>query len=384
MVYSLFLIFGGAAVLATVALYARQAMLLAYIAVGALFGPWGLDWVSNPNLIADISNIGILFLLFLLGLNLEMSELTKLFKEAVLVTAASCFLFALTGFAVATAFAFNFTDSLLIGLAMMFSSTIIALKLLPTSALHHQRMGELIVSILLLQDMLAILILIVLHGFGSGQGLVAETLILIVGLPALVFLAWFVAKHVLTRLFSQFDQIQEYLFLVSIGWCLGLAELATLIGLSHEIGAFIAGVTLASSPIARFLAESLKPLRDFFLVLFFFALGAGFNIGGVMAVLLPAALLAILSITLKPFVFQKLLEREQEKASMARETGARLGQVSEFSLLIMVVALQLELLSERAGLLIQAATLLSFAASSFWVVRTFPTPIATDPKLRRD
>jgi len=384
MIFSLFLIFFGAACLATVALYARQAMLLSYIVAGALIGPWGLDWISNPDLIADVSNVGILFLLFLLGLNLELSELAKLFREALVVSLISCLIFFCAGTGVAWLFSFSTTDAILSGLAMMFSSTIISLKLLPTSALHHQRMGELIVSILLLQDMLAILVLIGLHSLGSGQGLVLDTVLLIFGLPALAVIAWWVATHVLTHLFAKFDQIQEYLFLVAIGWCLGLAELATVIGLSHEIGAFIAGVTLAANPVARFLAESLKPLRDFFLVLFFFALGAGFNLGELPTVIVPALLLAALAVVGKPWVFRLLLEREHEKARMAAETGTRLGQVSEFSLLIVLVAVQLHMLTDKGSLMIQAATLLSFVASSFWVVRRYPTPISTDPALRRD
>lgn len=383
-IFSLFLVFSGAALIATLALYARQALLIAYILLGALLGPWALNMVSNPALIADIANIGILFLLFLLGLNLEPKDLKNLFREALVVTAVSSVAFAGIGIAVAFAFGFNLTDSLLIGAAMMFSSTIIALKLLPTSALHHQRMGEIIVSVLLLQDMLAILVLLGLEGLGNKNNLLSETLILFVGLPALAAMAWWVATHVLTHLFLRFNQIQEYLFLVAIGWCLGLAELATVIGLSHEVGAFVAGVTLATSPVARFIADSLRPLRDFFLVLFFFALGAGFDIGTLPQVLVPALILAAVSVMLKPVIFRHLLEREQEKVRMAGETGARLGQISEFSLLIVVVATELHVMSDRASALMQSATILSFVASSFWIVRRYPTPISMDTTLYRD
>jgi len=383
-VSSLFLVFTGAAVIATAALYARQALLVAYIALGVLLGPWALDLVGEPETIADISNVGILFLLFLLGLNLEPAELRKLFREAIVVTSTSAALFALSGAVIALAFGFRGLDAALIGAAMMFSSTIIALKLLPTSALHQQRMGELIVSILLLQDMLAIGVLLALESLGNPDSLVSETLLLVLGLPALAAVAWLVSTKVLTRLFLRFDQIQEYLFLVAIGWCLGIAELATIVGLSHEVGAFIAGVTLATSPIARFIAEALKPIRDFFLVLFFFALGASVDIGRLPDVLLPALALAALSIVLKPIVFRRLLEREHETARMAGETGARLGQISEFSLLVVVVAGNLSLISERAALLVQSATILSFVGSSFWIVRRYPTPIAPTQSLRRD
>lgn len=383
-IFSLFLVFSGAALIATLALYARQALLIAYILLGVLLGPWALNMVSNPALIADIANIGILFLLFLLGLSLEPKDLKKLFREALVVTAVSSVAFAGIGIAVAMAFGFNVIDSLLIGAAMMFSSTIIALKLLPTSALHHQRMGEIIVSVLLLQDMLAILVLLGLEGLGNKNNLLSETLILFVGLPALAMMAWWVSTRVLTRLFLRFNQIQEYLFLVAIGWCLGLAELATIIGLSHEVGAFVAGVTLATSPVSRFIADSLRPLRDFFLVLFFFALGAGFDIGTLPQVLVPALILAAVSVAIKPVIFQWLLEREQEKLRMARETGARLGQISEFSLLIVVVATELHVMSDKASALMQSATILSFVASSFWIVRRYPTPIAMDTDLYRD
>ncbi len=383
-IFSLFLVFSGAALIATLALYARQALLIAYILLGVILGPWALDIVSNPALIADIANVGILFLLFLLGLSLEPKDLRKLFREAIVVTAVSSVVFAALGVVIATAFGFSVTDSLLIGAAMMFSSTIIALKLLPTSALHHQRMGELIVSVLLLQDMLAIFVLLSLEGLGNQNSLLSETLILFVGLPAMAVAAWWVSTRVLTVLFQRFNQIQEYLFLVAIGWCLGVAELATVIGLSHEIGAFVAGVTLATSPIARFIAESLRPLRDFFLVLFFFALGAGFDVGSLPQVFIPALLLAAVSVVIKPTVFRLLLQREQEKARMARETGARLGQISEFSLLIVVVATELHVMSNEASALVQSATILSFVASSFWIVRQYPTPISMDSKLYRD
>ena len=155
-------------------------------------------------------------------------------------------------------------------------------------------------------------------------------------------------------------------------------------GLSHEVGAFIAGVTLAANPIARYIAESLKPLRDFFLVMFFFGLGAGFNIAAVPQVLVPATVLALTMILLKPFIFNLLLRREKEKKKIAGEIGVRLGQISEFSLLVAVVAIGAGVITERASLLVQTATIITFVVSSYWIVRTCPTPIATDDKLRRD
>ena len=383
-VFSMFLIFTGAAVISTLALYARQALLVAYIALGVIMGPWGLALVSDPVLIADIANVGIIFLLFLLGLNLEPKDLQHLFREAVVVTFASSLVFALAGFAVALAFGFTLTDSLLVGAAMMFSSTIIGLKLLPTSALHHQHMGEIIVSILLLQDMLAVIIMLIIQGLGSQGDMLQASMTILFGLPAMAGGAYFFSRDILLKLFARFDQIKEYIFLLAIGWCLGISELGQMLGLSHEIGAFIAGVTLAANPIARYIAESLKPLRDFFLVMFFFALGAGYDLGMLSSVLIPGLVLAAVGLLLKPRVFRILLKREKEKEKVAGEIGVRLGQISEFSLLIVVAATGTALISEKAASLIQTATILSFIISSYWIVMYYPTPIAISEKLRRD
>jgi Kef-type K+ transport system membrane component KefB len=379
--FATFLIFTGAALFATAAMFARQALPLAYILLGVVAGPWGLGLVPSPETISDIAQIGIVFLLFLLGLNLKPQDLLHMFGEASLVTLASSTVFALIGLAVGLLFGFSTAEALVIGAAMMFSSTIIGLKLLPTTMLHHQHIGEIVISILLLQDMIAILILMLVQG---GSLPLDELMLALLGLPLLGAVAYFGDRYVLFPLIARFDTIQEYVFLVAIGWCLGLAELAGLFGLSHEIGAFIAGVAMATSPIALFIADSLRPLRDFFLVMFFFSLGAGFALPAIGIVFWPALLLAVLSLAVKPVIFRLLLVRAGETERRSQEVGVRLAQISEFSLLIALAALSAGVIAERASYLIQLAVLLSFALSSFYVVRKYPTPIAVSDSLRRD
>ena len=383
-VFTVFLVFTGAAIFATVALFARQSLLVAYIVLGALFGPSALGLVSDPELIRSISEFGIMFLLFLLGLNLQPQELLRMVRKTTLVTLLSSLLFFAVGCTVSLAFGFSVMEALLVGGAATFSSTIIGLKLLPTTILHHQRTGEVIISILLLQDMLAIVLLLVVQGSSQGDMQLLDILKLVVALPALVGFAWVIERYVLIRLIRRFDKIQEYIFLMTIGWCLGMAELASLLGLSAEIGAFIAGVVLASSPIAMFIAESLKTLRDFFLVLFFFSLGAGFDISTIDEVILPAALLAAALMLLKPPVFRWLLLRTGESQKRSHEVGYRLGQMSEFSLLLAVLAFEQGVIGLEASYLIQLSTLLTFLVSSYLVVMRFPTPIAVSDDLRRD
>ena len=136
--FSIFLIFTGAAIFATFALYARQAMLVAYIVLGLILGPSGMGFFSDAELISDISNIGIIFLLYLLGLDLLPQQLWQMLREATVVTLLSSGVFCLIGFTIGFIFGYELLQAMLIGAVMMFSSTIIGLKLLPTTTLHHK------------------------------------------------------------------------------------------------------------------------------------------------------------------------------------------------------------------------------------------------------
>lgn len=381
-VFSFFLIFAGATALATVALYTRQPILIAYIALGALAGPFGMEWIHNPDSLVEISHIGIIFLLFLLGLDMQPTSLFSTLKKTTTVAIVSSLVFFTAGFVTSFFFSYNLMDAFIIGLAMMFSSTIIGLKLLPTTVLHHKPSGELMVGLLLLQDMIAILVLIALGVMqGSSDMPIWQPF---VALPFLALASYALVKHLLLPLITRFDRFQEYLFILAIGWCLAGAEVAKLLGLTHEIGAFIAGITLATSPIAQFIAISLKPLRDFFLVMFFFTLGASINLDLLGQVVITALVLAGLLLALKPMTFRLLLGRFSERPELAWDVGFRLGQISEFSLLVGFMALEAGLLSAQASLLIQTTAIITFAVSSYIVVFNYPTPIAVKDSLRRD
>ncbi len=383
-IFTFFLVFTGAAILATAALAARQSLLVAYIGLGILFGPWGLGLVGDSSLVSASAEVGIMFLLFLLGLDLTPQDLAHSLRRTTLVTLGAAALLLIAGWAIGTLTGFGQLESLTLGAAMGFSSTIIGLKLLPTTVLHHQRMGEVIISILLLQDLLAIAALLLLEGAATHTGTWLRMALMLLTLPGLVLFAGLAARYVLIPLIRRYDRFREYIFLVAIGWCLGMAVMAGLLGLSNAIGAFIAGVAMASSPIAQYIAESLRPLRDFFLVLFFFGVGVQFNLGMAPDVLLPALALAIAALALKPVIFRLFLVFTGEQRERAWEIGFRLGQLSEFSLLIASLALSTGVLSARAAYSLQFATVLTFLGSSYLIVRHFPTPIALTDALRRD
>jgi len=383
LVFTVFMIFFGAAVLATLALLARQAMLVSYVVLGILLGPV-FDVVPDSYFVNQVANIGILFLLFLLGLNLPLQKLSVMVRESALLTLVSSLLFVVIGGAIASLFGMNILESLLIGMSLVFSSTIIGLKLLPTTVLHHQRTGEIIISVLLLQDLLAIFVLQFIEVLGQGEMSWIRASFPLFAFPLLFVLAYALETWLLIPLMRRFDKIQEYIFLLAIGWCLGMAELGEAMNLLPEIGAFIAGVVLAKRPISLFIAESLKPLRDFFLIMFFFSVGASFELATVREVIVPALVLAGVVLLVKPWTYRYLLLRSGETKQRATEVGFRLGQSSEFSLLIAYLATDMAVIGTDAANLIQLATLITFLVSPYLIVLRYPTPMAVSDKLRRD
>ena len=384
LIHSFFLIFACSAILATIALYSRQPLIVVYIIAGIILGPSGTALISDPEIINSVARFGIIFLLFLLGLDMQPSKLIKTFRKALLVGLTTSLVFFIIGFLIASAFGYAETETVIIGVAMMFSSTIIGIKLLPTTVLHHRQTGEIMISLLLIQDLIAILVLLIIGGglidFSGAEKIVQ----VVVSFPLLVVSCWLFVKLILIKLLEKFDVFHEYIFLIAIGWCLGLAELFELAGLSFEIGAFIAGLTIATNPIALYIADHLKPLRDFFLVLFFFSIGAGFKLDMLSQVIIPAIVFAIAMLISKPIAFKLMLGGMNDNRALNWETGIRLGQISEFSLLVAFVATTQNLIGQEASHLIQATAILTFLVSSYLVVFKFQTPIAVNEKLRKD
>ena len=384
LLFLIFVIFSGAAVLSTLVLYTRQSLLVAYILLGAVLGPWGLGWVDNPEIVKQVGEAGIIFLLFLLGLNLQPQNLWRMLKEISWIGLVSSLIFLSIGYGFSRLYGFPPTESLIIGGSLMFSSTIIGIKLLPTTILHHQHVGEMMISVLLFQDLIAIIVMLLLGGASHADFAWYDMAMVFLTFPGIFLAAFLVERYILVKLLKRFGRTQEYIFLLSIGWCLGLAELGAYFNLTAEVGALIAGVALAESPIALYIAESLKPLRDFFLVLFFFAIGASFDFQYFSIVFWPALILAGVLLIVKPLVFRLLFIFAGEKPKVAQEVGVRLGQGSEFSLLVGSLAASNALLGASGNYFLQATTIITFIVSSYVVVLLYPTPIALTDNMRKD
>ena len=173
--------------------------------------------------VRDVGQVGIIFLLFLLGLNLHPQKLARLFGPAARVTLLGALLVLVTVGSYMLAAGYSINEALFAGLALGFSSTIIGLKLLPTTALHHRHLGEIIISVLLLQDMMAILLLLGIQALAQGGEGWVRMLMPLLALPALALACWALSRYVLIPLLMRFDTIAEYLFLATLGWCLGIA-----------------------------------------------------------------------------------------------------------------------------------------------------------------
>ena len=381
--FELAVIMVGAAVLGTLFLFLRQPIVIAYIAIGFALGPGGLSLIKETTHLEQIAHIGVILLLFLIGLNLQPQKLLSIFQKTALLTLSTSLLFALAATSFALLLQFSISASLIVGAAMMFSSTVVGLKLVPTTTLHHKRPGEVITGILLLQDLLAILLILLLSGGGSEHPIMAFGLLLLkfIALTIALFLG---VRWIMLPLLTRFDVVQDYTFVATLGWCLLGAEAAHLLGLSYEIGAFTAGISIASSPVALAIAEHLKPLREFFLILFFFAIGARLNLQIDPLLLTAAIIFGVLLVPLKAFIFRKAFAWSGEKEPASKELSVRLSQASEFSLLVVIAATNGGWLQYEQGMMIQIATLITFIFSTYWTVLRYPTPISASRDLLQD
>ena len=382
--FDLSLILVGSALLAVLAIYFKQPIILAYILCGILVGPSVLGFVQDVHLVENISHLGITLLLFLAGLTLHPQKLLKVFRNASIVTAANSLFSFGVGFFTPYFFGFPKMDCFIIAMAMMFSSTILVVKLLPTTELHHRRMGAVCIGILILQDLLAVAVLAFIRCLGTPDNAIVEFLILSAKLVAFIVILVVLEYYLLRRVMEKVDQFHEALFILGLAWCFGVASISHNMGLFHETGAFFSGVVLARHKISRFISEELKPLRDFFLVLFFFTLGARISLVEIKNMYLIIILMAAIFTFLRPWIFQKAFILSKERKPFAKEAGVRMGQLSEFGLLVGILALEESLITNQAAQLIQIVTILTFIVSSYRVFSRYPTPIGVSSKLMQN
>jgi len=346
--------------------FIKQPLILGYILAGLLVGPSFLGLIHSEELFEAFSSIGIALLLFIIGLGMNVSELKKLGKVVPLITATSFFTITLLGFATSSLLGFTKTEALITGLALFFSSTIIIVKILSDKKEQNRLHGQIAIGVILAEDIIATFALLFIVAGKDGGGLdVGEAFFLLIkGVLLLGFLA-ICNTRILPRVSKYMASTQELLFLFAISWGFGIATLFELAGFSIEVGALFGGVALASSPYVQEIASRLKPLRDFFVVLFFITLGESMNLTNLSSGILPAIILSLIVIVAKPLTITSTMGLLGYTKRVSFKTGINLSQISEFSIVLVVLASSAKLISEDVSAIITLVAIITIATSAY-------------------
>jgi len=364
-----------AAFLAFVFRFFKQPEILAYILTGIIIGSLHIFQASNQDVLQTMSQIGVTLLLFMVGLEIKVSELFSLGKALLIVSVGQIGLTMLGGFAISTLFGFNLLTSFYIAMALTFSSTIIVVKLLSDKMELHALYSKFAIGILLAQDIVAIGILMFLSGVGAKtqeiETLINFILILVKG-GILVGLVALLSKHILPKFIESISRSSETLFLVSLAWVFGLAAIVSspYVGFSIEIGGFLAGLALANSMANYQIIAKAKILRDFFIVLFFVLLGIQMSFGNLGAIIIPAIIFSIFVLLGKPLLIALVMTAMGYRKRTAFLTGLSLSQISEFSLILVFMGYKLGHISQSVVSIITFVGLVSFFVSTYGLINS--------------
>ena len=316
----------------------KQPILIGYLFAGFFLAAMG--FVGDSTYLQNLGKIGITLLLFLLGMEIKIHELFQFGKTTLVSSLVQIIVSSILAFFLSLMMGFDFIASLYIAFSLSFSSTIVVIKLLSEKKDLASFYGRLTVGILLIQDLVVILLLMFLSSAKSYDvGIINYALVGVKGV-VLLFLVWFLSRRILPRLFERFiSSSQELLFVGSIAWALGIALfIAGPLGFTLEIGGFLAGLSLSNLPEHVEIASRTRPLRDFFLVIFFLYLGTQLAIGQTMLYVIPQALILSLFVLVgKPLIVMTTLGILGYKKRTSLLTGLSLAQVSEFSLILVAL-----------------------------------------------
>lgn len=343
----------------------RQPLILGYILAGLLVGPSALGLIQSNELFESYSNLGIALLLFIIGLGMHVSDVKKLGRVVFLTTMASLFTIGTLGFTASTLMGFSRSEAIIMGFALFFSSTIIIVKILSDKREQNRLHGQIAIGVILLEDVVATFALLFLVAGKSDGFQASEFINLMVKSVLLIALLVICSTKILPRFSKYIASSQELLFLFAIGWGFGIASLFDRVGFSMEVGALFGGVALASSPYAQEIAARLKPLRDFFVVLFFIALGESLNVTNLASGIGPAIILSMIVIILKPFTITSVMGLLGYTKRVSFKAGINLSQISEFSIVLVVLGTSAGLVRPEISAVITLVAIITIATSTY-------------------
>ncbi|HLC86970.1 MAG TPA: cation:proton antiporter [Candidatus Nanoarchaeia archaeon] len=346
----------------------KQPLIVGYILSGILLGPILFNMLPNTETLQIFSQFGIAFLLFIVGLYLNPKTIKEVGKISLITGIGQVVFTSLIGYFIGIWLGFSPIISLYIAVALTFSSTIIIMKLLSDKDALDKLYGKISIGFLLIQDIIAIIILIVVSSLSNGENtanLIFSTLIKGIIIFAVLFP---ISYFVLPKLSSFFAKSQEFLFVFAISWGLGLSALFLFAGFSIEVGALIAGIMLSMSSYSYEVSSKLKPLRDFFIISFFILLGAQMTFGNLTSLWLPAVIFSLFILIGNPLIVMILMGIFGYNKNTGFMAGLTVAQISEFSLILIALGVRAGHLTNEILSLVTIIGLITIAGSTYMIM----------------
>ncbi len=346
----------------------KQPLIIGYIISGIIVGPFFLNLMQGTQTLTLFSEMGIAFLLFLVGIHLSPKVIKEVGKVSLITGIGQIVFTSIIGYLISLFLGFPMLTSLYVAVALTFSSTIIIMKLLSDKDALEKLYGKISIGFLLVQDVVAMLILIVISSLsgGAGAGNVLVSTLFRGGLILAILIP--VSYYVLPKFSDFFAKSQEFLFLFSISWGLGLSLLFLLAGFSIEVGALIAGIMLSISPYSYEISSKLKPLRDFFIITFFIVLGSQMAFGDISHLILPAIGLSMFILIGNPLIVMVLMGLLGYSKKTGFMSGLTVAQISEFSLILISLGVKIGNLSQEILSFVTIIGLITIAGSTYLIM----------------
>ncbi|WP_303909435.1 cation:proton antiporter [Thiohalomonas denitrificans] len=369
--YQVGIVLAVAAAGGALALALRQPLIVAFIAVGILLGPTGTGWVTAADELDLFARLGIAVLLFVVGLKLDLHIIRTMGTVALATGLGQVLFTSVVGYLLALAMGITPVAALYVAIALTFSSTIIIVKLLSDKREVDSLHGRIAIGFLIVQDIVVVLVMIGLAAMGQADDVTSlgrEALLVLAKGALMLAVLGLLMRFVLGDLLHRLARSQELLVLFAIAWAVLWASVGERLGFSKEVGAFLAGISIASTPYRELIGARLVSLRDFLLLFFFVDLGAGLDLDALGANLLPAAMLSLFVLVGNPLIVMVIMGAMGYRKRTGFLAGLTVAQISEFSLILAALGLSIGHIDEDTVGLITLVGLVTISISTYMIL----------------
>jgi Kef-type K+ transport system membrane component KefB len=363
------------AIIGTLATALRQPLIVAFIAVGILSGPAGFNWLHSAEQVDLLAKIGITLLLFVVGLKLDLHLIRSMGRVA-LTTGLGQVLFTLiVGYGLSIGLGLEPMAAIYVAVALTFSSTIIIVKLLSDKREIDSLHGRIAIGFLIVQDIVVVLAMIGLSALGTGgegNSFAQEMLVVLLKGTALLAGIGLLMRYGLPQLLHRLARTPELMMLFAIAWGVSLAALGEALGFSKEVGGFLAGISLASTPYREAIGSRLVSIRDFLLLFFFLGLGAQLDMSHLGLQIWPAIVLSLFVLIGNPLIVMVIMGLMGYRARTGFLAGLTVAQISEFSLILGALGVSLGHIDDAVMGLITLVGLITIGLSTYLILYSHP------------